>query len=112
MFTNVEEKIIRLALDPAATEGESDVCGIKLIRSLRKRGSTADEVIQPSVQSTWALRELSAARGRVMTFGKHRGKTIGEIPGHYLVWALKNVDDMPFNLRRAITIVLNERSKK
>jgi uncharacterized protein (DUF3820 family) len=37
-------------------------------------------------QSTWATRELMAARGRVMTFGKFEGRTVGEIPGWYLRW--------------------------
>jgi hypothetical protein len=79
-FTAVEEKLIRLGLDPAAYECESDNCAVKLFRSLRKRGSTADQIISFSTQSTWADRELSAARGYLMPFGKHRGKAVGELP--------------------------------
>jgi uncharacterized protein (DUF3820 family) len=110
VFTAVEEKLIRLGLDPAAHQGESDVCAVKLFRSLRKRGTNADQLISGFCQSTQAVRELMAARGRVMTFGKHRGKTVGEIPLHYLRWALRECDDMPLNLRRAMQIILKVRT--
>jgi uncharacterized protein (DUF3820 family) len=112
IFTTTEQKLLRLGLNSAAHPGESDNCAIMLFRSLRRRGVDAEQIIASYAQQIWAMRELSAARGRVMTFGKHQGKTIDEIPRHYLMWALENCDNMPLNLRRAIQIVLKEGSKK
>jgi uncharacterized protein (DUF3820 family) len=106
-FTDVEQKLIRLGLDKAAYQGESDACAIKLFRALRKRNATADQIIRAFVTSTWEARELAAARGRVMTFGKHQGRTIGELPPSYLRWVLEKCKNAPFNLRRAILLVLN-----
>jgi uncharacterized protein (DUF3820 family) len=107
-FTATEEKLIRLGLNPAAHPGEVDSCAVKLFGSLRKRGTTADQVIQSFATATWAARELMAARGRIVDFGKYRGKTVGEVPPDYLQWAIKNCDNMSFNLRRAMQLVLNQ----
>jgi hypothetical protein len=110
VLTEVEEKLIRLACDHAATENEADVCGIKLIRSFRKRGLAAEQVVAAFTQSTWATRELMAARGYVVDFGKYKGKTVGEVSPRYLMWALKECDNMSFNLRLAMQLVLKART--
>jgi uncharacterized protein (DUF3820 family) len=107
VFTDVEVKLLRLGLDRAAHPGEVDACAVQLFRSLRRRGLTAEDLLRRSAQAIWAARELAAARGRVITFGKYRGKTIGEIPMSYLRWALKSCRDMSHNLRRSMQIVLN-----
>ena len=108
VFTPVEQKLIRLGLDPAGHQGEIDVCASKLFGSLRRRGVNAERIIAAHAQALWAARELSAARGRVMTFGKYRGKTVGELPLDYIRWALRKCDNLPYNVRRAMRIVLNE----
>jgi hypothetical protein len=110
VFTETEQKILRLALDPAATASEADVCGSKLIQSLRKRGVGAEAIVAHMTRSTWVARELMAARGRVVDFGKHKGKTVGELPRSYIEWALRECDNLSFNLRRAMTLVLNART--
>jgi hypothetical protein len=110
VFTPVEEKLVRLGLDRAAHQGESDACAVKLFRSFRKRGLTAEQLMRSSAQSIWAARELMAARGRVVGFGKYRGKTVGELPLDYIRWALSNYRDMPFNLRRAMRTVLDAKN--
>jgi uncharacterized protein (DUF3820 family) len=107
VFTPVEEKLIRLGLDPAAHQGEVDACAVKLFGSLRRRGTRAEQILQSFATATWAARELSAARGYVVNFGKYRGRTVGELPIGYLKWALRTCDNMPHNLRRAMQIVLN-----
>jgi len=38
----------------------------------------------------------------IMTFGKHRGKRIDEIPCDYLLWALENCDNLAYTVRLAI----------
>jgi len=105
-FTDVEQKLIRLGLDKAAHQGEIDNCGAMLMRSLRKRGVRADQIVRSMTVSTWATRELMAARGYVVDFGRFEGRTVGEVPTWYLRWALKTCDDMSFNLRRAMQIIL------
>ena len=107
VFTPTEQKLIRLGLDPAAHPGEVDACAVKLFGSLRRRGTRAEQIIQSFATATQAARDLSAARGRVMTFGKYRGRSVGEVPPGYLRWALKTCDNMPHNLRRAMQIMLN-----
>ena len=111
LFTAIEQKLIKLGLDPAAYQGESDACAVKLFRSLRKRGATAEQVIRSFVESSWADKELVAARGYIVNFGCFKGRTVGEVPSDYLSWALKTCDNMSFNLRRAMLIVLRESNK-
>jgi uncharacterized protein (DUF3820 family) len=106
-----EQKLLRLGLDPAAHQGEVDNCGAMLLRSLRKRGVNAEQFIASMTQSTWAARELMAARGRVMTFGKYKGQTIGELPLDYIRYALNNFDNMALNVRKAMQLVLNQGRK-
>jgi hypothetical protein len=110
VFTPTEQKLIKLGLNSAAHPGEVDNAGAMLFRSLRQRGVSAEQMIASYAQQTSAMRQLEAARGRVVDFGKFRGKTVGEVPGWYLRWALKNCRDMSYNLRRAMTLMLNART--
>jgi uncharacterized protein (DUF3820 family) len=110
VFTETEEKLIRLGLNEAAHQGESDACAVKLFQSLRRRGVSAEQVIAHMTESTWAMRDLMAARGRVVDFGKYRGKTVGEVPPDYLEWALRECSNLSFNLRRAMQLVLDART--
>jgi Putative quorum-sensing-regulated virulence factor len=41
-----------------------------------------------------------------MTFGKHRGKRLEDIPGDYLLWCLDNMGNLSPTLRRGIEDVL------
>ena len=75
VFTPVEQKLIRLGLNPAAQPGEIDVCAIKLIASLRRRGATAEQLVASFTQATWRARELSAVSGYVIQFGEYKGKS-------------------------------------
>jgi uncharacterized protein (DUF3820 family) len=110
-FTAVEQKLLRLACDRAATEHEADVCGIKLVRSWRRRGVDAERIIGQFCVATQMSRDLMAARGYVVNFGKYRGRTVGECPPNYLRWALRECDNLSFNLRRAMRLVLAQGSK-
>jgi hypothetical protein len=84
VFTETEEKLIRLGLNSAAHQGESDACAVKLFQSLRRRGVSAEQLVASMTQSTWAVRELMAARGYIVQGGKFQGKTVGELPMWYL----------------------------
>lgn len=37
-----------------------------------------------------------------MTFGKHKGKPVGEVPSDYLQWVLDEADGIDVPLRRAV----------
>jgi uncharacterized protein (DUF3820 family) len=108
LFTETEEKLVRLGLNEAAHQGESDNSAVMLFRSLRRRGVDAEQLIASMTQSTWAMRELSSARGYVMTFGQYKGKTVGQVPRDYIEWALRECRNLSLNLRRAMQIVLKE----
>jgi uncharacterized protein (DUF3820 family) len=109
-FTATEQKLLTLSLDPAAHEDEIDNAAVMLLRSWRRRGVSAEAIIAGMTQATWLARELSAARGRVMDFGKYKGKTVGEVPPDYLRWALRECSNLSFNLRKAMKLVLQARS--
>ena len=52
--------------------------------------------------------ETEANPNRVlMTFGKHRGEMLGDIPGRYLKWLLENAEIREPALRRAIERVVH-----
>jgi len=112
VFTATEQKLLKLSLDSAAHEGEIDNAAVMLVRSWRKRGLAAEQLIAHMTQATWAKRELMAARGRVVDFGKYRGKTVGELPPDYREWALRECNNLSFNLRRAMQLVYNEGLRK
>jgi len=107
MFTEREAKLIRLAMDKAAHPGERDNCASMLIQSLLKRGVDSESFIQlsgPRVYEPYREKKERQfkANGKhvcphcqgpdfgnyIMPQGKHRGKTLREIPLDYLQYAL------------------------
>jgi len=106
IFDEKGEKFLRLALDRSAFENEGDIAAVQLVRNLRRRQISAEAILKAFVQSTWAARDLMSARGRVLSFGKFRGRTLGEVPRHYLEWLVTGCTNCPFNLRRAAKILL------
>jgi hypothetical protein len=106
LFSEIELKLLRLALDRAAFPGEAEVAGAKLIFSWRRRGIDAEAFLGSFSAVEYLDRDLSAARGRVWPYGKFRGKTVGELRPSYIRWALSEFDDLPLNLRKALRLVL------
>jgi uncharacterized protein (DUF3820 family) len=52
---------------------------------------------------------MSAAYWPRMTFGKHYGKRVCDVPRNYLRWCLANVVDLDPALRRAMNDTLQDR---
>lgn len=77
MFTDKERKLLRLALGIGAHDGEIDNAAVMLLRSLRSRGCTAEEI-----------ENVNGYGAFVIQFGKHKGKEFREIPIDYLLWLL------------------------
>jgi len=102
MLTPKEMKMLRLALDKGAYEGEADNAGVKLIRELRKRGIKADELFNQPTSKTNTQSSVTELGDTIMTFGKYKGDMIKYIPTNYLTWALDNCKNMKSSLRQAI----------
>jgi hypothetical protein len=107
MFTAVEEKLIRLALDEAAQPGEVRNSAVKFVESLRRLGMKSDAFIKQQLAEKAFSTKLQRARVLVMPFGKHRGRRLDVIEPAYLRWALANCGCLSLTLREAIGLVLN-----
>jgi len=122
-------KLARLALCPAAAEGEWQTAAIKLFSALRKEKITVQELLasgdsrerenhsgpenhsRSSENRSENRRYYSGAASSVrMPFGKYRGRRITRIaridPG-YLNWCLTNLKDLDPSLRSEIERHLN-----
>ena len=91
----IEAKLLALALDPAARGSEITTAAQKLISCLRARGvSTSDVFRSGSKPKPASFRtessELARAKTTRMTFGRHRGKLLRDVPLSYLRWARDN----------------------
>ena len=106
----MEMKLLRLALDKGAYEGESDTAAIMFIRKLRERNVTADELFgnaQRDNQQTWVTKHNNGGNKK-MTFGKYRNETIKNVPTDYLIWVLYNCANIDAELKLAIHQFLAE----
>jgi uncharacterized protein (DUF3820 family) len=108
-FTQTEQSLIRLGLDPAAAEGEIHNCGSKLMLLLRRRGVEPEEIFQYSIQSSdpqaYSFGEI------LMPFGKNKGLRLREIDPGYLRWVKENCQENHADLCRAIGRFLREIKK-
>ena len=88
MLNETEQKILRLALDRAAPPGEHEAAAVMLIKKLRERGATVETIfpakeVKP-YESSFTRRDRDDEYVPIITFGKHEGKRINEIPTNYL----------------------------
>jgi len=100
VFTDKETKLLRLALDGAATDAEASTAAGLLIHILRRRNVRAEEF---TAVATAPRRTVSIET--IMPFGKHKGRALSDIPEDYLVWVLDNCNLTP-RLRTAILVTL------
>jgi uncharacterized protein (DUF3820 family) len=106
MFTAVEQKLLRLALDEAAQPGEIQNSAVKLIESFRRRAVKPEALIQQQ-PAEWQLSvELGRAAQLKMPFGRHKDRRLDVIEPDYLRWVLRNCDCASLSLRRSIQLVL------
>ena len=98
MLTELEQKLLTLALDPAAQPGEWATAGMKLIQSLRERkvegydaGLKAKMGGKPDLK--FPQEQMEWPGSVVIGFGKHKGKKLAEIDPGYLRWYSENCDD-------------------
>lgn len=99
-------KLLALALDRGACDGEWRNAATMFVAALRKAGATADELFAPASahqpQSCWQPPPSDwRSRSVTMPFGRHKGKPLREIPAEYLEWLL-NLDTLRPELRAAV----------
>jgi hypothetical protein len=89
MLSEKETKLLRLALNAGAFNGESDNAAVLLIRSLRERGAQPEEFAIAG--GALAVVEPIYSRpdyGLIpMPWGKHKGSLFKDIPPSYLIFA-------------------------
>jgi len=108
VFTDTEQKLIRLALNEAAQPGEIRNSAVKLLETLRRRRMRPETLIlgrqlqAPSQPKT----ALATARRCVMPFGKHRSRQLEAVEPSYLRWSLRGCSCLSLGLREAIKIAL------
>lgn len=109
--------LLRVALDPEAHIGEAENAAEKMVRIARRENvAVADLIRFGAVEYAIQAAPPKAHRRKrpdawrvVMPFGKHQGKTLGEIAlsdPDYLIWAAQSLDRKP-GLVASIEAVLN-----
>jgi Putative quorum-sensing-regulated virulence factor len=98
-LTDTERKLVVLMLDRSAEAGEIANATVALAKALRKRYADGYALLAELEGSS--QEQISRYAETVLTFGKHRGRKLCEIPLSYLQWALDNVA-LDRYLRRAV----------
>ena len=108
-------KLMRVALDPSAGDAESAAYWERARVELRRSGVRADDLHRPAAPAAVEVGpQIVVDSGPpvefdvVMPWGKHKGKTLGEIyqqDSRYLDWCMDNAAAMTGSLRRAVEVV-------
>jgi len=91
-ITDKQLKILSLAVNGAAMEGEWHSAAVAFVRSIRQSGATLEALTKPTRSDQRpptppAPAAWSSPPGS-MPFGKHKGKSMAKIPSDYLEWLL------------------------
>lgn len=93
-LTELEQKLMRLALDPAAAPGEIENCARKLFE--RRRGLTVEQILGDPQPAAAGPEYWAPDYGLcVMPFGKHKTKEFKDIPPSYLRWLKQELEQSP-----------------
>lgn len=98
------QKLLRLALNNAAAEGEWRTAAIKFISALRDNSVDADDLIH-------GCRPAKKPKNPpyFMPFGQYKGVSLAKIPTEYLVWIVAKIVGKP-ELVKAAQMELEERA--
>jgi hypothetical protein len=111
-----EQKLVLLALDPAAQPGEAANAAVAFFRALKRRYRDGHTLLKELVNSSWQpppppprWKTTTVNYGEtIMPFGKHRGKELCMIPVDYLLWVLDNCERLDPYLEEAIRRFLRD----
>jgi len=97
MPSELEQKLLRLALDPGAQPGEIQAAAIKLVEYWRKKGMHLNDILgQPNGQAAQPPAYYAPDYGLcTMPFGKHKGAEFKDVPPSYLRWLLSQLKASP-----------------
>jgi hypothetical protein len=107
-LTDIEKKILVLAMDRSANTGEVATAALKLIELLRRRYPSGHDLIKDleQIKIREEVRFVNVDHDPygnfVMPFGKHRGQKLKDIPIDYLIWLLDNYDGLRETTRKVI----------
>jgi uncharacterized protein (DUF3820 family) len=107
-YNELERKLWRLILDPAAEPGEIRNGAAALIASLRRRRAKPETILgdEHAIAHPSQAAVVQRARTRTMPFGSNKGRQLGALPSSYLRWVLEKSDYASFELKEQIRIVL------
>jgi len=99
-LSELERRLVRLALDSSAQGGEISTSATKLIKSLRSRGIDGFvllNALEGGTDGAEAAVQMSRPDWRltVCPFKKHRGEMLRNIPPSYLRWILGWIKEAP-----------------
>lgn len=94
-------KILAVALNTAATDGEWNAAAIAFIACLRRAGITVDNMMPPDDQPPALDR---------MPFGRYKGRLFITIPTNYLRWVLENIENLSPELRDRMNFEIQNRN--
>ena len=106
-LTTQQQQLLLTAMDRGANPHERDIAAVFFFRELRKHFSDGYGLL--ATFGNGSTPPTKSAYGSItMSFGKHRGKALSEIPVDYLLWCLDNMTALSRHLRRAIETVVEE----
>lgn len=113
MLTEIETKLLTLALDRAATDGEIQNSTTMLIRKLRDRGASISEFTKSEIDYKEFEKPKSKNShmdfwGYSLPWGKYKGAPLELVPYSYLKWVLRTWNNLSIDLRNAIKVTLGE----
>ena len=87
IYNDREQKLIRLALDPGAADGELQNAAVMIFRSLKNRGIMADALLNGKASSFH--QQSKSSRYIFPDWGKNAGKPFDLIERQYLYWIIR-----------------------
>ena len=106
---DMERKLLRLALSPSAQGGEITTAATKLMNAQRARGvesSAIENALEGSgEENTFPVISRPDWGMTTLSFGKHKGEMLMDVPPSYLRWVLGWISESP---KRAASPMLGE----
>lgn len=112
--TTLVEKLLRRALDPAASEGEATNSAQKMVVVARRENVTYDAMITtlaPPAREVPVEHEDPPYYGVTLKFGKYSGMRLRDVADEdidYLVWMIRNCSRLSAGLRAAVVNILHD----
>ena len=107
-MTDKAEKLLRLALDSGAMEGEWKNAAVMFVANLRRAGTTPESITAPPPGNRRPEPSPWTPPATTMPFGKYKARGLDAIPADYLEWLLGNCDLRPA-LKRSVEAELHRR---